>query len=96
MFWELGVRTQDFAKASTVILRSWDDGMNTQPNTITWNIIGQMNNCNFIVKVREVWQAGASWLLRWHLFYSAFDCIQPCQHAPNMLFLTLDTDRYVV
>ena len=39
--------TFDFMQAKEVLLRSWDESMNTQPAAITWNLMGMMNNCYF-------------------------------------------------
>ncbi len=39
----------DFLASPTkeVLLRAWDETMNTQPAVITWNVMGMMNNCYF-------------------------------------------------
>ena len=39
-------------RAEEVICRAWDEAMNTQPNSFTWNLMGMLNNCNYRVKVR--------------------------------------------
>eukprot|EP00887_Chlorella_sp_A99_P001111 scaffold14.g1111.t1 len=48
---EPGVPVSHLAQAEEVRVRAWDDTMNTQPERPTWNLIGMMNNCCFIVKI---------------------------------------------
>ena len=31
--------------------RAWDEAMNTQPDSFTWNLMGMLNNCHYRVKV---------------------------------------------
>ena len=38
-------------RAEEVICRAWDEAMNTQPDSFTWNLMGMLNNCNYRVKV---------------------------------------------
>lgn len=47
--WTLDVPSFDFLASPTkeVLLRAWDETMNTQPAVITWNVMGMMNNCYF-------------------------------------------------
>eukprot|EP00166_Cyanidium_caldarium_P000953 ctg_1425.g442 len=35
-------------------VRAWDDSNNTQPSALTWNLMGQGNNCIYRVRVRPV------------------------------------------
>ncbi|KAG2489120.1 hypothetical protein HYH03_012346 [Edaphochlamys debaryana] len=49
--WTLEVNTFDFLGAKEVLLRAWDETMNTQPAVITWNVMGMMNNCYFRIKI---------------------------------------------
>lgn len=53
VFWEFAVQTVEFARASEVLVRAWDSSMNTQPNHMTWNVMGMMNNCNFRIKLHQ-------------------------------------------
>lgn len=39
--------------------RAWDEGNNTQPKDITWNLMGMGNNCHFTVKVQPKQTAGS-------------------------------------
>ncbi|EFJ43675.1 nitrate reductase [Volvox carteri f. nagariensis] len=49
--WSLDVMTFDFLNAKEVLLRAWDETMNTQPAIITWNVMGMMNNCYYRIKI---------------------------------------------
>ncbi|PNH10814.1 Nitrate reductase [NADH] [Tetrabaena socialis] len=49
--WTLDLMTFDFMTAKEVLLRAWDESMNTQPAVITWNLMGMMNNCYYRIKV---------------------------------------------
>lgn len=40
-------------RAEEVVCRAWDEAMNTQPDTFTWNLMGMLNNCHYRVKVRH-------------------------------------------
>ncbi len=44
-------------RAEEVICRAWDEAMNTQPDSFTWNLMGMLNNCNYRVKVRAAERA---------------------------------------
>ena len=57
--WELEINVLDLVGIEEISLRSWDDGMNTQPKDITWNVMGMMNNCHFRVKVHPIKHDGA-------------------------------------
>lgn len=37
-------------KCEEIVCRAWQ-GQNTQPQNITWNLLGMMNNCWFRCKV---------------------------------------------
>eukprot|EP00897_Mesotaenium_endlicherianum_P010740 jgi/Mesen1/9695/ME000069S09098 len=49
--WTLQMDLLLFLRASEIVVRAWDSGMNTQPQNLTWNVMGMMNNCWFRVKV---------------------------------------------
>ncbi|GIL55781.1 hypothetical protein Vafri_11308 [Volvox africanus] len=49
--WTLDIMTFDFLTAKEVLLRAWDETMNTQPAVITWNVMGMMNNCYYRIKI---------------------------------------------
>ena len=53
-FWQLEINVLDLVGIEEISLRSWDEGMNTQPKDITWNVMGMMNNCHFRVKVHPI------------------------------------------
>ncbi len=65
--WDLDVNTAQFLTAPTreLLVRAWDSSQNGQPDKLTWNVMGMMNNCYFRVKihpyvdaqVREGWLA---------------------------------------
>ncbi len=38
-------------RAEEIVCRAWDEAMNTQPDTFTWNLMGMLNNCHYRVKV---------------------------------------------
>ncbi|KAI5058878.1 hypothetical protein GOP47_0027048 [Adiantum capillus-veneris] len=50
-FWELNVEVMELIQAKELAVRAWDSSMNTQPQKLTWNVMGMMNNCWFRVKV---------------------------------------------
>lgn len=56
MFWEYTVDKFEFFHAATgpgeVCVRAWDVSNNTQPASLTWNLMGMGNNCHFRVKVQ--------------------------------------------
>lgn len=41
----------DLLRAEEVVCRAWDEAMNTQPDSFTWNLMGMLNNCHYRVKV---------------------------------------------
>jgi len=41
-------------RAEEIICRAWDEAMNTQPDSFTWNLMGMLNNCHYRVKVTTV------------------------------------------
>ena len=43
--WDIQVQTFDFLVSKELLVRAWDETMNTQPAVITWNLMGMMNNC---------------------------------------------------
>ncbi|CAI5507452.1 unnamed protein product [Closterium sp. Naga37s-1] len=49
--WATEVPVIDLVGASEVAVRAWDDATNTQPDKLTWNVMGMMNNCWFRVRV---------------------------------------------
>ena len=60
-FWQLEVPLEKFYECETpeILCRGWDAAMNRQPENITWNVMGMMNNSYFRVKVHRVFQNGA-------------------------------------
>lgn len=58
MFWEYTVDKFEFFNCATnageLRVRAWDVSSNTQPNSLTWNLMGMGNNCHFRVKVKPV------------------------------------------
>jgi nitrate reductase (NAD(P)H) len=51
VWWALEVPFADLLGCREVLCRAWDATMNTQPNALTWNVMGMMNNCVYRVKV---------------------------------------------
>ncbi|KAL2925244.1 Nitrate reductase [NADH] [Bienertia sinuspersici] len=49
-FWSLEVEVLDLLGAKEIAVRAWDEGLNTQPEKLIWNVMGMMNNCWFRVK----------------------------------------------
>ncbi|KAF8370001.1 hypothetical protein HHK36_031969 [Tetracentron sinense] len=49
-FWCLEVEVIDLIGAKEIAVRAWDETLNTQPENLTWNVMGMMNNCWFRVK----------------------------------------------
>ncbi|KAI9321277.1 Oxidoreductase, molybdopterin-binding domain-containing protein [Dichotomocladium elegans] len=49
--WEISIEVADLVRAEEMVVRAWDDAQNTQPENITWNLMGMMNNCWFRVKL---------------------------------------------
>ncbi|CAM9791278.1 unnamed protein product [Ascophyllum nodosum] len=51
VFWEFKVDIVRLMKSEEIVCRAWQ-GQNTQPQNITWNLLGMMNNCWFRCKIR--------------------------------------------
>ncbi len=49
--WELEVKLDEFYHATSIIVRAFDEGMNTQPEHPIWNFLGLMNNSLYQVRV---------------------------------------------
>eukprot|EP00953_Heterococcus_sp_UTEX-ZZ885_P002474 1844-Heterococcus_DN1.PRE.4 len=52
--WELSVPTWKLLQCSETAVRAWDSSLNTQPNTIKWNLLGMMNNSYYRVKLQVI------------------------------------------
>lgn len=50
-FWEVDIGVMQIIQAKELAVRAWDASMNTQPQQLTWNVMGMMNNCWFRVKI---------------------------------------------
>ena len=63
MFWEYTIDKFEFLACATsageFACRAWDEGNNTQPANLTWNLMGMGNNCHFRVKVFPRQSAGS-------------------------------------
>lgn len=53
MHWDIELLTSDFMGAKELLLRAWDEAMNTQPAAIAWNVMGMMNNCHYRVLIHQ-------------------------------------------
>ncbi|MEW5308874.1 MAG: hypothetical protein WDW38_000798 [Sanguina aurantia] len=49
--WDIVLPSFSFLRAKELVLRAWDDSMNTQPDKMTWNLMGMMNNCLYRIKI---------------------------------------------
>ncbi|PWA69928.1 nitrate reductase [Artemisia annua] len=49
-FWSLEVEVLDLLDAKEIAVRAWDETLNTQPEKLSWNLPGMINNCWFRVK----------------------------------------------
>jgi nitrate reductase (NAD(P)H) len=49
--WDISIPTFDFLSSKELLVRAWDEDMNTQPAAITWNLMGMMNNCYHRIKI---------------------------------------------
>lgn len=54
VFWDLTVETFEFTQCNELLVRAWDSSQNGQPEHITWNVMGMMNNCYFRIKIHPV------------------------------------------
>uniref|UniRef100_P49102 Nitrate reductase [NADH] 3 n=1 Tax=Zea mays TaxID=4577 RepID=NIA3_MAIZE len=50
-FWSIDVELIDLLACKEIAVRAWDQSLNTQPEFLTWNLMGMMTNCWFRVKV---------------------------------------------
>ncbi|XP_062219471.1 nitrate reductase [NADH] 1-like [Phragmites australis] len=50
-FWSVEVEVADLLGSKEISVRAWDQSLNTQPENLTWNLMGMMTNCWFKVKV---------------------------------------------
>jgi hypothetical protein len=53
--WSCDVSVSRLAVATEVCCRAWDAHMNTQPNHLTWNVMGMLNNSIFRVKIHRTY-----------------------------------------
>lgn len=49
--WHVDLEVADLVRADEMVVRAWDESQNTQPENLTWNLMGMMNNCWFRVKL---------------------------------------------
>lgn len=45
------MQTFEFTQCSELLVRAWDSSQNGQPEKITWNVMGMMNNCYFRIQI---------------------------------------------
>ena len=53
-FWHVDVNMSDIVASSGIRVRAWDTKLLSQPEEPTWNILGSMNNAQYIVKPETV------------------------------------------
>ncbi|KAJ1618068.1 Oxidoreductase, molybdopterin-binding domain-containing protein [Pavlovales sp. CCMP2436] len=51
--WSFSVSISRLLAAKEVCCRAWDNHMNTQPNHLTWNVMGMLNNPIFRIKIHR-------------------------------------------
>uniref|UniRef100_A0A2P2JNK5 Nitrate reductase n=1 Tax=Rhizophora mucronata TaxID=61149 RepID=A0A2P2JNK5_RHIMU len=51
-FWSLDVEVLDLLGAKEIAVRAWDETLNTQPESLNWNVMGMMNNCWFRIRTK--------------------------------------------
>jgi len=56
--WSFNVSVTRLLSAKEVCCRAWDSHMNTQPNHLTWNVMGMLNNPIFRVKIHRTYTRG--------------------------------------
>lgn len=44
-FWKVDVRMEELFQANDIVVRAMDEGMNTQPRDMYWNVLSMLNNC---------------------------------------------------
>lgn len=49
--WHVDLEVADLVRAEEMVVRAWDESQNTQPENLTWNLMGMLNNCWFRVKL---------------------------------------------
>lgn len=50
-FWQVDMGTRDLLQVRELAVRAWDASMNTQPQHLTWNVMGMMNNCWYRLRI---------------------------------------------
>lgn len=56
--WSFDVSVSRLLGAKEICCRAWDSHMNTQPNHLTWNVMGMLNNPIFRVKIHRTYARG--------------------------------------
>ncbi|KAG8464526.1 hypothetical protein KFE25_009894 [Diacronema lutheri] len=56
--WSFDVSVARLLGAKEVCCRAWDSHMNTQPNHLTWNVMGMLNNPIFRVRIHRAYARG--------------------------------------
>lgn len=64
MFWEFEVDMVDLLQCPEWCLRAWDESNNTQPEKLTWNLMGMGNNPVFRTKIHPERREGQGMGLR--------------------------------
>ncbi|CAL5021197.1 unnamed protein product [Urochloa decumbens] len=50
-FWSVDVEVASLLASKEIAVRAWDQSLNTQPENLTWNLMGMMTNCWFKVRI---------------------------------------------
>lgn len=56
--WSFDISVSRLLGAKEICCRAWDSHMNTQPNHLTWNVMGMLNNPIFRVKIHRTYSRG--------------------------------------
>ncbi|KAI8079952.1 Oxidoreductase, molybdopterin-binding domain-containing protein [Halteromyces radiatus] len=54
ILWQIEIDVADLVQSNDIVVRAYDESLNTQPEAMTWNLMGMMNNCWFRVKLNVV------------------------------------------
>eukprot|EP00210_Caulerpa_lentillifera_P005019 g4793.t1 len=64
VFWTLDLEVFDFLTSEEIVVRAVDSAQNLQPDKLTWNVMGMMNNCQFRIKVHKATLVNGEMALR--------------------------------
>lgn len=53
VFWNFELQVFDFLNTDQLLVRAVDSSQNIQPDKLTWNVMGMMNNCHFRIMIHK-------------------------------------------